>query len=298
LDNGKDSALYDDLIEHFMALSPLGDWEDFPVAAIFAYFDESESKAEDCPAVSVGGFLSTGLLWHQFARAWNKVLEAEGIEVFHATDLETERGRKSTVYENWPADKRKSFQAELQKVIEDHLYRDIGVGITRSVFAEVMTSERIKRHGDIYTIAALMAMLDAINYSINHFGVAPSFTIEKGGTYVGVLESVYNWLCKRPGYAEYLVNTSFAKQPKSKQFPHLQAADYLVFNLSKSVSHLYDFKLNPATATRRYKGREIRPLRQPLSRMYDSFNGLRVSRISAEELDRFICFLERYEVGG
>lgn len=267
------------------------------MAAIFAYFDESESEAEECPTVSVGGFISTGMLWEKFSKAWNKVLDAEGVEIFHSTDLETEQGRKGTVYENWPAERRNRFQNELLKVIQATLYRDIGVGISRSIYNQVMTSNREKRYGNIYSVAALMAMFDAINYSINHFGVAPSFTIEKGSTYYGALKSMYEWLCRRPGYAEHLVNTTFSEQPKSRAFPHLQAADYLVFNLSKSMSHLMDFKLNPATAPRIYKGKEIRPLRYPLNQLYSSFGNFHASRIDAEKLDDFILFLEKYEVG-
>lgn len=231
-----------------MMISPLDKWESFPVAAIFAYFDESASEPDTFPAVAVGGFVATGLQWVKFSKEWNAVLDSEGVDVFHATALETEQGRRGTVYEKWPKAKREQFQADLLSVIRRNLYREVGVGISQNVFDCVMTPERVKRHGDIYRVAALMAMLNVINYSINHFGVASSVTIERGGNYYGVLNDVYDWLSERRGYAEHMVNTAFSKQPKSRQFPQLQAADYLVFNLAKEVSHLFDFDLNPATA--------------------------------------------------
>src|SRR5882672_6108495 len=161
-----------------------------------------------------------------------------------------------------------------------------------------MTPDRVKRYGDIYKVAALMAMFDVIEYSIKHFDVAPSFTVEKGGTYYAVLKDIYDWLCKRPGYAEYLVNTSFSEQPKSKMFPHLQAADYLVFNFSKVVSHLRDSNLHPATATRIYRGQRIRPIRHPLSQIYNIFGNFHIQRIYPDDLEKFILFLEKHQVGG
>lgn len=276
-----------------MMISPLGEWESFPVAAIFAYFDESESELETHPAVAVGGFISTGLHWVKFAREWNAVLDLEGVDVFHATDLETEEGRRGTVYEGWPKAKREKFQSDLLAVIRGNLYRDLGVGITRSVFDQVMTADRVKRHGDIYKVAALMAMFDVIDYSINHFKVAPSFTVEKGGTYYNVIKDVYDWLGRRRGYAEHMVNTTFSEQPKSRLFPHLQAADYLVFNFAKTVSHLRDSDLNPATVPRIYRGQEIRRIRHPLSEMFDIFGNFHISRIDAAKLESFILFLEK-----
>lgn len=262
------------------------------MAAIFVALDESESNMEAYPAVSVGGFIATGLQWTRFASAWNAVLEPEGIEVFHSSDLETEKGRLGTVYENWTREKREAFQSALLQVINSNLYRDVGVGLTRNVYSQVMTGDRPERLGDIFLFSAFLTMLDTIAYSLWHFGVAPSFIVERGGPHVGRLETAYDRLCAFPEFAEILRNTSFSKQPKSKEFPHLQAADYLVFNASKGISHLRDFKINPANLPRIHEGEQIRALRYPLQQMFRNFGSLKFAKIDAEKLEQIVQTIE------
>lgn len=286
------SVVLGDLAEHMMMLSPSCDWESFPVAAIFVALDESESPLEVYPAVSVGGFIATGLQWVKFAKAWNAVLEPEGIDVFHSTDLETEVGRKGTVYEGWDAPKRQAFQQRLLQAVTSNLYRDVGVGLTRNVYNQVMTGDRPERLGDIYLFAAFLTMLDTIAYSYYHFGVAPSFIIEKGGPCVGQLHAAYDRLCASEEFREILRNTSFAEQPKSKEFPQLQAADYFVFNVTKGISHLMDFKINPANLSRTHEGQAIRALRYPVQQIFRSFGSLKFAKIDKDKLEQIVQSIE------
>jgi hypothetical protein len=264
------------------------------VAAIFVALDESESPLEEYPAVAVGGFIATGLQWVKFARDWNAALEQEGIDVFHSADLETEVGRKGTIYEGWDAPRRQALQQGLLKAINSNLYRDVGVGLTRSVYDQVMTGDRPERLGDIYLFTAFLTMLDTIAYSLYHFGVAPSFIVEKGGPHVGKLHQAYDRLCKPPSLlVEVLKNTAFAEHPKSKEFPQLQAADYLVFNASKGISHLLDFKINPANLPRVHEGKDIRALRYPLQEIYRSFGSLKFAKIDKPKLEELVQIIEK-----
>src|SRR5688500_10063703 len=120
-----------DLREHLMMLCPGGKWEDFPVASIFAAFDESESQGDEMPAVCVGGFLASGFRWERFGKRWNGILEREGVEVFHACDLETEKAREENTnspYKGWSNERVKKFQNDLLDAMSVNMYSDIGVG--------------------------------------------------------------------------------------------------------------------------------------------------------------------------
>jgi hypothetical protein len=274
-------------------LAPNGDFQDFPMAAIFVALDESESPLEEYPAVAVGGFIASGLQWIKFARDWNAVLEPDGIDVFHSADLETEVGRKGTIYEGWDAPRRQALQQGLLKAINSNLYRDVGVGLTRNAYDQVMTGDRPERLGDIYFFAAFLTMLDTIAYSYYHFGVAPSFIVEKGGPHVKKLHAAYDRLCKYAPFAEILRDTVFSEEPKSKKFPQLQAADYLVFNASKGISHLRDFKINPANLPRVHEGKEIRALRFPIQQIFKSFGSLKFAKIDKEKLEELVDSIEK-----
>jgi hypothetical protein len=283
-----------DLREHLTMLCPVGKWEDFPVASIFVAFDESESQGDEMPAVCVGGFLASGFRWERFGKRWNRILEREGVEVFHACDLETEKAREEkpdSPYKGWDSERVKKFQNDLLDAMSVNMYSDIGVGMTRGVYDQVMTDDRQQRYGDIFTVCAITAMMQAILFSIRHFGVAPSFIVEKGPC-AGRLENAYDRLCELPTLAKYLEDTSFAKQPKSSAFPQLQAADYLVFNFSKGISHLFDFDLNPSTSPRIHEGKEIRALRYPLQKIYQMFGDFHIARMNAEQLDTMIRLLD------
>lgn len=274
-------------------LTPHGnDWETFPMVAILVALDESESDKEKYPAVSVGGFIATGLQWTNFGNAWNAILDEEGIGIFHAVELETEYARTGTVYEGWPRERREALQTKLLNAIKSNLYRDIGIGLTRNVYNQVMTGDRPARMGDVYLFAALLTMLNAIGYSHYHFGVAPSFLVERGGPYVGKLHEAHDRLCDSREFREVLNGTAFIEGNKNRKWPHLQAADYLVFNASKGISHLLDFPIKPANLPRVHEGQDIRSFRYPLQELYRNFGSLHFAKIDATKLEKIVQHME------
>ena len=82
-------------------------------------------------------------------------LEAAQVEIFHANELETEAGRRGTVYETWSAGERRQFQASLIEVITNNTLRDFGVGIYYTAYEKVMTAERRERWGSIYALGSV-----------------------------------------------------------------------------------------------------------------------------------------------
>lgn len=239
------------------------------MAALFVYLDESESKAEKEPAACVAGYLATGFQWFRFAKEWNAVLEREGVEIFHASEFETEQGRRGTVYEHWSKAKRDSFHNELISIIQRNTLTEIGAGMHLSTYEKVMTPQRIRDFGSIYSVCALNTMINAAVWSVYaKFPYVPSFIFEKGGGYEHEAKRAHNILSNAPGFEEYFSESTITFQPKSKAFPQLQAADHLAFNLGKRISHLIDYTLPKGTKTEDYHGKEIRKLRYPLAQLF------------------------------
>jgi hypothetical protein len=81
--------------------------------------------------------------------------------------------------------------------------------------------------------------------------------------------------------------------PKSKEFPQLQAADYLAFNISKRCSHVVD-PTPPANAILETlsDGRRVRKMRYPLLALYGQTQSNVYHAPQAELLDKLVQILE------
>lgn len=287
------NPFYDDLADWLILMSPGGDWERSLMASLTAYLDESESKGEKDPVVSVAGFIATGFQWYKFARAWNAVLESKGVEVFHTCEFETEKGRRGTVYENWTGQERKDFQNALINVISSNLMWDVGVGLSRSTYKKVMTPERERFHGDIYVLCAKLTLIRASVIGIHYWKQAPSLVIERGGGYEHDMERAFDEVCRSETIGQHFRQSTFSKRPKSKLYPHLQAADYFAFNVSKGMSHLFDFE-PPADAKKiEHAGHTIRAPRYPIERLNEAFGGFHTLHTTAEELEGQLRIIEK-----
>jgi len=172
--------------------------------------DESSSEKEKEPAACVAGYLASGKQWGNFTKKWNAIVEPELVEIFHATELETEIGRKGTVYENWSLGKRKNFQASLIEVITNNTLRDFGVGMYYSTYEKVMTPERRQRWGSIYALCARFCMIHATAWAHTaKFTKAPNFFYEDGGGYCKDIMEAHGYLCTSRG-DERLLSTQHA----------------------------------------------------------------------------------------
>lgn len=97
------------------------------------YLDESTAFGEADPATSVAGYVATGKQWHTFRRGWNLMLKEYGVEIFHATELETEVSRRKSVYKDWSKKKREQLQNDIIDIIRACGLYDVGIAIPRSL---------------------------------------------------------------------------------------------------------------------------------------------------------------------
>ena len=219
-----------------------GDWEKGLLCMLACYIDESTASNEKDPATCVVGYLATAEQWVKFKSDWNSYLDTYGVEVFHATELETEIGRQGTVYERWDRMKRDGFQSGLIQIIRDNTIVDVGAGIPCSVYEAVMTPQRSNRMGvkNIDELCALLCMFDA-GYQAQKLGrQAPAYIYERGGKYWSAISTAHEELCGYPGTSGHFRDSTLSNAPKGREYAPTQAADYLAFNWSKEVSHRFD----------------------------------------------------------
>ncbi|HVQ36747.1 MAG TPA: DUF3800 domain-containing protein [Pyrinomonadaceae bacterium] len=237
------------------------------------YVDESTAFGETDPATSVAGYVATGKQWATFGRAWNLMLKHYGVEIFHTKEIETAEGRKRSIYKGWSKKKREEFQNEIIAIIRESGLQDVGAAIPLSVYRAAMTPQRIKKYGKTPDgLCALVAMMQATGYAWDNIAVykqAPVFIYERGGLCRKVLEWAHDELKESKLYRDFFSLSTLRSEPKSKEFPQLQAADYLAFNISKRCSHVVDPN-PPAVANLETlaDGKKVRPMRYPLQALY------------------------------
>jgi hypothetical protein len=264
------------------------------------YLDESTAFGETDPATSVAGYVATGKQWHTFSHGWNRMLKEYGVEIFHTTELETEAGRRRSVYRDWSRKKREQFQNDIIDIIRACGLYDVGIAIPRSVYNSVATPERIKKFGPTPDgLCAILALMQAAGFALDNKAIykqAPSFFYESGGRCKKALTWAYNELANNSKlYEEFFQLSRLAPAPKSKEFPQLQAADYLAFNVSKRASHVVD--PNPpsdAILETLADGKKVRKMRYPLLALYGKEGGNIFHAPTVGVLEKMLQVLEAH----
>jgi hypothetical protein len=195
--------------------------------------------------------------------------------------------------------KRKEFQNEIIAIIRECGLYDVGVANPQSVFKAVMTPERRKKYGKTPDgLCAIFAMVQAGGFAWDNkkiYKQAPAFVYETGDRVKAALEWAHNELSQSTVYQGFYQLSTLRAAPKSREFPHLQAADYLAFNIAKRASHFVD-PSPPSNAILETleDGRRIRKMRYPLLALYaGAMSGGNIYHAPmAEVLDKLLQVLE------
>jgi hypothetical protein len=109
-------------------------------AAVFAMLTCAFDAGGDdkTPFLTVAGFASTTENWDLFSSAWKNRLEKDGIEYFHASDLDSFHGP----FRNWqgrPDRKELSHRlcADLMDILKRHVFRKFSHTIINKAFVEL-----------------------------------------------------------------------------------------------------------------------------------------------------------------
>lgn len=286
------------------------DWERRLFAMLTCYLDESTAQGERDPATSVAGYVATGKQWANFAKLWNGMLAFYSVPLFHAKEFETEwgrkrarakEGRKRLIYRQWSKAKRKDFHNDIIGIIRQSGLQDVGIGIPQSVYDAVMTPERLKKYGKTPDgLCATLALAQAGGFAWDNRAVykqAPNIIYERGDRLKKCLEWAHAEFCASKVYGDFYQLSILAPAPKSKEFPQLQAADYLAFEVAKRASHYVD--PNPpadAILETLADGRKVRKTRHPLLALYaGKKNGVGINIYhapTAEILEKLLQVIE------
>lgn len=228
--------------------------------------------------------------------------------LFHSQEFETEEGRnrarakegrKRLIYRRWSRAKRKDFQNSIIGVIVQCGLQDVGIAIPQSVYDAVMTPERLEKYGKTPDgLCATLALVQAGGFAWDNRAVykqAPNIVYERGDRLKKCLESAHAEFCASKIYSNFYQLSILAPAPKSKEFPQLQAADYLAFNVAKRASHYVD--PNPpadAILETLKDGRKVRKMRYPLLALYSGKrNGGNIYHApTADVLERLLQVIE------
>jgi hypothetical protein len=179
------------------------------------------------PYLTVAGFVSSETDWEKFAVAWSTRLKQDGIEFFHAADLDNcwgpfrhwqDRSDRKTLRENLCAD--------LMSILQSHVYQKFGSTVINNAFQKMDPKLREGFALCAYSLAGRTCEKQVRQYVATHFTRHTEFAVifEAGDKGKGKLQ-------KRIAEDSGLQVTFTAK----RDYIPLQAADWLAYELNKMV---------------------------------------------------------------
>jgi hypothetical protein len=229
------------LAERFRELARALRWQPGRlVAMLWAYFDESglHKAGGELDWLVLGGGMATCENWERLSVEWEEVLKDFGIAVFHMADFESNHGE----FKDWTVENHRALLNRLLDIQAEYVPEIFGVtnwtGRYREGFRQIYQKDVI----DVMTVAAS--------------NIAPKQT-----------EPISLMFAAHPDYAasnvikcfdDVLADNTRIKTctiGKPSDYPPLQAADMIVYELSRSI-------------------RDGRPLRYPYVRMKERAKNL------------------------
>lgn len=212
---------------------------------IFA-FDASGDDAK--PYLTVAGFVSSDKDWDTFTTAWSKRLKQDGIEFFHAADLDGFWGP----FRHWqgrPDRKalRQNLCTDLMNILKKNVYQRFASTVINKEFQKMSTELRNEFALCGYSLAGRTCDKQVREYILSHFTRETPFAVifEAGDKGKGKLQ-------KRLAQDSGLRATF---KPK-KDFVPLQAADWFAYEVNKMAAKYGDGSLG-STSQLRWPMREF-----------------------------------------
>src|SRR5882724_10587291 len=155
-------------------------WLDRKVAIFvmltFAFDAGGDSKT---PMLTVAGFASSAEDWDKFTLAWADRLKRDGIEFFHAADLDGFWGP----FRHWhdrPDRKtlRKNLCSDLMGILQSNVYRKFGCTIVNEYFGEMTPELREEFSLCAYSVAARTCEKNARLWAVQTFGSGKPVPVE------------------------------------------------------------------------------------------------------------------------
>jgi hypothetical protein len=195
-----------------------------------AYFDASGANAGQT-AFAVGGWISTVEKWTQFNFAWKEMLGLHNARIFHASELESRKGR----YSAWSKEQKRAFQGDAYAMIERLALTAISSVVVKTDFDHQFLFENYKEGaiGAYYNFCMIHCMGSVAAWAnAQHYNGEIAYIFEAGDegerrANAGLAETLEDPEKKskfRMGSDSFL--------PKENAGP-LQAADIWVYEICK-----------------------------------------------------------------
>jgi hypothetical protein len=205
-----------------------------------AYFDASGASAGQI-AFAVGGWISTVEKWTQFNFAWREMLNVHHADIFHASELETLKGR----YSGWSQEQKLAFQNDAYTLIERFAFTAISAVVVKTDFDRQFGFENYKKGSvaSCYNFCMIQCMGSIVSWANSqHYNGEISYIFEagdegQGGANVGLAETLAD-----PEKKEKFLIGSYAFSSKESAGP-LQAADIWAYEICKHAEKLASGKM-------------------------------------------------------
>ncbi len=246
---------------------------------IYAYFDESGTH-KGSPAFSVGGFLARADEWAAFTVAWEDALAEWGLPFFHMADFENRRPGY-----DWPDDVRRERISKLLGLIERHTLGSVGTVLPVAEYDVVFPKDEPpeepntqqfvpgiwtpwsqepgepepevslrpgdcrRKSGGPYGLAAIATMFQVAEI-VRPLRGDPhvAYVFEQGAVGAGQIHKVFDDMYRHDGTRVSNRLLSIAFKDKA-EFPPLQAADLLAYELSKHLPRQLGIETRPTRYT-------------------------------------------------
>ena len=157
-----------------------------------AYFDAS-GKNEGYPVLTVAGAVAPVKKWIRFERDWNRILQAEQVTEFHATDFAASAGD----YAGWKGDKtrRSAFLARLIEVVKNNTNKLFSVSVELASWRKIDREYYLSEHFySPYALAAFTVMTQTMYWAKSKRVKPPEFVFEDGDDGWHGLLALAKWL--------------------------------------------------------------------------------------------------------
>jgi len=121
------------------------------VSAYSAYFDESGTDRTKSLALTIAGYISTVEKWSNFQIEWQKMLDDEGLKMFHMSDLECFKGEFSPD-KGWDKIRQVAVIQRAHDIIKRNTIQDFDSSLVWSAYDEAIKSYRCEDPPPAYAV--------------------------------------------------------------------------------------------------------------------------------------------------
>ena len=206
----------------------------------FAFDAAGDGKT---PLLTVAGFAASAANWHQFSTEWNDRLKQDGIEYFHATDLDEFWGP----FRHWKGNPKRemlkqSLREDLMDIIHRNVFEKFGCTIVNNLFGQMSAELRREFALCAYSLAGRTCEKRAREWGVKTFGGGKPVPVEL------VFESGdkgYGNLQKNLGQGRFKPIFRPKKDEAKdgvvqKGFTPLQASDWLASEVNRAAKQMLE----------------------------------------------------------